>query len=379
MGNKRRIWSLSLALLMVCTPLTSTLAKSKGLDTQQVGNLSWMTIGAKVSKQPVVKAVPSDVKKALDTATHYMLKNVAHPQFGVVGGEWAVFGLARHGAKVPKDYYDQYYKNIEQVAKTEHNKTSRKWKNKVTETQRLAIAVAAIGKDPTNVNGVNLIDYSFNKGKNMPDLPKDDQILGNRQGLNELTFGLIAMNLKKTPQPAKVEITSNQIISQIIKNYTMPDGGFSLSDKGTSGEVDITAMTITALAPYYKQKGYEHVTKAVDNALAFLSKSQKQKGGFVDSLSQSDKKIAGSSESTAQVIVALCSLGINPREDTRFIKQGHTLIDELLSYQLPSGGFEHIKGQGVNQMATEQGYYGLVAYERLVLGKSPIYDMTEME
>lgn len=336
-------------------------------------------LGVSVGTTKKSTAVPKEVTNALDKTTQYMLKNVSKPQFGSVGGEWAVFGLARRGAQVPKGYYENYYKHIEEVVKAEHNKPSRKWKSKVTETQRVAIAVAAIGKDPTNVGGINLIDYSFNKGKNMPDLPKDDQSLGNRQGLNELVFGLIAMDLKQTPQPKNVEITRNQIISKIIKDYKTPDGGFSLSPKGKVGEIDITAMTIQALAPYYKKKGFEHVTQTVDEALRFLSLNQKKNGGFADSLSSADQTITGNCESAAQVVVALCSLGIDPTKDQRFIKNGRTLIDEVLSYQMPSGGFEHVKGKGVNQMATEQGYYGLVAYERLVLGKSRIYDMTGMD
>ncbi|MGL4737218.1 MAG: prenyltransferase/squalene oxidase repeat-containing protein [Cellulosilyticaceae bacterium] len=374
MRYDRKICSLILAGLISSQLVIPVFAASSPVNLVCFGAATVQPASAQKNK-----GVPQKVTKALDQTTEYMLKNVSKPQFGSVGGEWAVFGLARRGVQVPKEYYENYYKHIEEVVKTEHSKQSRKWKSKVTETQRLAIAVAAIRKDPTNVKGVNLIDYSFNKGKNMPDLSKADQPLGNRQGLNELVFGLIAMDLKKTPQPKNVEITRNQIISKIIKHYTTPDGGFSLSTEGKLGEIDITAMTIQSLAPYYKQKGFEHVTKAVDDALKFLSLNQKKNGGFVDSLSFSDQSILGNCESAVQVVTALCSLGIDPTTDKRFIKNGRNLIDEILSYQLPNGGFEHVKGQGVNQMATEQGYYGLVAYERLIQGKSRIYDMTEME
>lgn len=85
-------------------------------------------------------------------------------------------------------------------------------------------------------------------------------------------------------------------------------------------------------------------------------------------------------ESCAQIITALCSLGIDPETDSRFIKGGHWTIENLLSYHIDGSGFMHVKaGAGNNGgaaagtldgMATEQGYYALVAYQRLKDGKT---------
>lgn len=83
------------------------------------------------------------------------------------------------------------------------------------------------------------------------------------------------------------------------------------------------------------------------------------------------------SESTSQVIVALCSLGINPDTDKRFIKNGKSLVDILLSYYV-GNGFSHTKGSNYNQMATEQCFYGLVAYYRLCNNKNFLYNMTDV-
>ena len=48
-----------------------------------------------------------------------------------------------------------------------------------------------------------------------------------------------------------------------------------------------------------------------------------------------------SSESCAQVLTALCSLGIDPQSDSRFIKNGNTVLDNLMSFRQEDGGFVH--------------------------------------
>lgn len=319
------------------------------------------------------------VVKVLDETTQYLLKGIKEPIVGSIGGEWAVFGLARREAKVPDGYYDTYYKKVVDYVKTEASKTSRAWKTKVTETQRIAIAVAAIGKDPTNVGGINLVDYSWNKEKHMADLGPYGSILGNRQGLNELVFGLITIDLQASKQPLDATVSRESIMRRIINLYQTEDGGFSLREHEKVADVDMTAMTLQALAPYYKVEGYDYITKAVDKALTTLSKKQRQDGGFENAFGGADSKSAPTSESTSQVIVALCSLGINPHTDSRFVKNGKSVVDDLLSYNASTGGFKHLHEGNVDQMATEQAYYALVAYERFINEKSPIYDMLNMK
>ena len=77
------------------------------------------------------------------------------------------------------------------------------------------------------------------------------------------------------------------------------------------------------------------------------------------------------------MITALTALGIDPATDVRFVKNGYTVMDALLNYAL-SEGFEHITGQGTDQMATEQAYYAMVAYERMMSGDTSLYDMSDV-
>jgi len=74
--------------------------------------------------------------------------------------------------------------------------------------------------------------------------------------------------------------------------------------------------------------------------------------------------------------VALCSLGISP-EDKRFVKNGNTVVDALMQYRTGQA-FRHTKNDiKPDLMATEQGFYALVAYQRFYEGKSGLYQMTK--
>ena len=84
------------------------------------------------------------------------------------------------------------------------------------------------------------------------------------------------------------------------------------------------------------------------------------------------------SESCAQVIVALTALGIDPTADSRFVKNGLTVLDALAGFYVTGGGFRHTAGGERNGMATEQGYYALTAYYRFVNAQTRLYDMTDV-
>ena len=128
-------------------------------------------------------------------------------------------------------------------------------------------------------------------------------------------------------------------------------------------------MAIQALAPYYKTN--ETVKAAVDKALEALSALQRNDGGF-------GSWGTVNSESCAQVIIALTALGIDPTADSRFVKNGLTVLDALASFYVTGDGFRHIAGGELDGMATEQGYYALAAYYRFVNGQTRLYDMSDV-
>ena len=309
---------------------------------------------AAVSKETLNDAVQ-------DTA-EYMYRTVQDPQVGSIGGEWAVLGLARSGYDVPDSYYQDYYATVETYVKACDGKLHDK---KYTEYSRVIVALSSIGKDARNVGG-----YDLTK-------PLGDYDKTIWQGLNGPIWALIALDSRDYPMPenpgAETQATRQMYIDRILE-CQLPDGGWSLfggTSAASSGDgvsdPDITGMALQALAKYQDQPA---VAKATEEALACMSKKQNSEGGFS---SWGTKN----SESCVQIIVALCELGI-PLDDPRFVKNGNTLLDNLMTFYLPGNGFLHTAdGSGSNQMASEQAFYGLIAAQRLQDGRNSLYRMSD--
>lgn len=102
---------------------------------------------------------------------------------------------------------------------------------------------------------------------------------------------------------------------------------------GKSADTDVTAMCLQALAPY---KSDSTVKESIDRALNVLSKKQNEKGGY-------SSFGTVNSESVSQVISALVALDIDVQSDSRFIKNGNTLVDNLMTFKNSDGGFSHIE------------------------------------
>lgn len=187
------------------------------------------------------------------------------------------------------------------------------------------------------------------------------------QGINGPVWALIALDSGNYSIPenkdAKVQATREMYIDYIL-NRQNNDGGWALSEN-MSSEIDITAMVLQALSNY---RHMEKVEKAVEKALVMLQKSQNENGGFSASGS-------ASCESSAQVLTALCMLGVD-YNSTEYTKNGKTVLDDILSYYTGKG-FKHIKNGEENQMATEQAFYSLVALDRYLKEKPNLYAMTD--
>lgn len=292
---------------------------------------------------------------AIEGSAAYICQTVKAPQVGSIGGEWAVLGLARSGCSVPEPYYQEYYATVEQYVATCKGVLHEK---KYTEYSRVIVALTAIGKDPTSVAGYNLLT------------PLGDFDKTVWQGINGPIWALIALDSADYAMPqnpaAAEQATRQRYLDEILRRQ-LSDGGWNLTDEGGAGKADpdITGMALQALANYQSQPA---VKTATDKALGCLSVTQDSDGGYAS-------WGPANSESVVQVIVALCELGV-PLDDARFVKNGKTLLDHLLSYRNADGSFRHT-GSGSNQMATEQGFYGIVAAQRAQSGKSSLYRMSD--
>lgn len=287
----------------------------------------------------------------LDTAA-YLQKAVENPQVDAVGGEWAVLGLARSGCPVEEGYYQRYYANLETYVKACGGVLSDK---KYTEYSRVILALTAMGQDPSHVAGYNLLT------------PLGDYEKTIWQGINGPIFALLALDSghyslpvnSRAAQQATRELYVNRILS-----LQLGDGGFAMS--GTSADPSITAMALQALSKYQEMKT---VKAAIEKALACLSALQNGTGGFSVNGEET-------SEGVAQAIVALGELGLS-LDDDRFVKQGASLLDNLLTYSVRGGGFRHTAGGQTDEMATEQALYALVSAQRSRDGRESLYRMSD--
>ncbi len=258
---------------------------------------------------------------------------------------WPTIGLGRL----------ERYQGLEAYLAESEKYIAQEWNSavrKVTNLERITLTVGAANGNPRDFGGKDLIAEIYN----FPNIEA--------QGINGPVFALIALDSGKYNIPATAKWTREGLL-EIILSKQLPDGGFSLNSAGSS-DTDITAMTLQALAPYYKA-GETDVQIAVDKALACLSGLQEADGGY---------KSWGTtnSESVCQTMIALCSLGIDPDLDPRFIKNGHTLLSNLLQYRADDGGFKHVLDGASNNMASEQALIALAAYTRFQDKKSALYD-----
>lgn len=291
----------------------------------------------------------------LEKTAGYLQAQIAAPGTGSVGGDWLIFGLARSGVKVPQKYFDAYYENVEAAVREKNGVLSDR---KYTEYSRTVLALTAIGKNPVDVAGFDLLK------------PLADFEQVTKQGINGTIFALLAMDSGKYEIPenpdAAVQATRQMYVDELLARE-LPDGGWTLT--GGEPDVDITAMTLQALAKYRDQAD---VTAAVERGLAVLSSLQEPDGGYVSWGS-------GNSESVAQVLVALTELGV-PLDDERFTKNGITVEDALLRFAQENGAFVHVRdgSGGDDEMATEQAFYALAAIHRAETGETTLYDMTDV-
>lgn len=345
-------------------------------------------------RDTVTEAMPSQIAKGIasnqDGAGKILGKETLLSQVSSTNSDWVAFGMGRYSYVQPDGSVWMLYEDNEgreaflEAMKAYMEKMYAENDgvlsfDKATEWQRAILAIAALGGDPTNFGTyqgepINLVaDGTYNC-----------KITPGKQGVNGEAFALIAKNTLDYEIPDSVQYSDEYLITSIMSKQLRVDGryvGWDVRTTATTSDPDMTGMIIQALAPYYwddTEYTYENIktgetlTKSVrqivDEALDALGELQTEYGDFI---CYGDRNV----ESTVQVLVAVTSLGIDPLTDTRFIKNGNTLIDGIQNFGLSSGGYEHMLGGGWNYMATDQGNYGMIAAWRYFNGMRNLYDM----
>ena len=272
----------------------------------------------------------------------------------VIWGDWIMFSMARSDMELSDAFINAYYAKVEAYVKANFNDTNGTLGGTgsylLTDNARLVLALTALGRDPADVGGKDLLTA-------LQTLAATDPY----STIYEQVFALLALNSNKYGH------TTGLLTAILSKQQS--DGSWKTSDEDDVGDVDMTAMALQALAPYYNNSS-EEVDDAVDKALTWLS-AQYKAGKYT------------TSESCAQVVVALSALGIDANTDPRFVKgEGDaavSVLGNLLQYHIKDSGFKHTADGTVDRMATEQGLYALAAYQRYAMQRNSLYDMSDVQ
>ena len=266
--------------------------------------------------------------------------------------EWNIFSILRSGATIEQGKLDKYYESVVKQLNTS-SKNMR-----VTDLARVALALEAMGKNPTDVGGFNVLEAIYNHKDMMTD------------SSNCPIFGLLALDGRNYEIPKDAKWSRKDLVKQILK-FQKASGGFGLSlDNDTTG-IDMTGMALQALAPYYDNSAYPEVKPAVDKALKHFKDNITINAGFLDMGSEN-------SCTTAQVLTAVSALNIDPTvKENGFVQNGNNMISNLHTYKKDAGFAWQATMQG-QEMATQQVTYALVAYQRMAEGQTRLYDFTDV-
>ena len=275
-----------------------------------------------------------------------------------IGGDWTVFTLARSGrwnANTPAvaAYYTRVEASVQEAAAKTVRQDGALHDLKSTDNARTILALTALGKDPHNVGGWDLLR------------PYEDFNWIKKQSYNAVAYALLALNSGgyETADPT----IRSQCVNYLVQSQ-FDDGGWSIW--GDVSDVDITAIVLQGLAPYRDDPA---VAAVGERGFALLSAAQKENGYFATIGAEN-------TESAAQVVLACCAWGIDPAADARLQKNGVTPIDCLLNaWQPEARAFLHTQdSQKWSVQASEQATYALLAYDRLLKGLPFLFDCTDV-
>ena len=262
-------------------------------------------------------------------ASETLLEMTAEPGVGSIGGEWAIIALARSGYAVPEGYYQGYLDRVEETLEACGGVLHPV---KRTEYSRVALALAALGENPMDFRGYDLLT------------PLTETDMVKLQGNNGSVWALIALDSNDYPG---TEEAKKALLDEILSQQNA-DGGFGIA-AGQGSNIDMTAMALTALARYADQ---DVVAASIESALKFL-----------------EEAVFDTSESYAQTLVAYAALNM-PGEAA-------DMRSRLEEYAV-GGGYRHLMEESeINAMASEQAGYAIAAHERMMKGENALFDMRD--
>ena len=278
------------------------------------------------------KNLADNIDEQTKKTAEYVKENVPNPEVSSIGGEWAVKGIAESGIEPDNSYFEVYYDTVRAKVKSEKGAIHEEY---YSDYARVIIALNAIGKDPTNVEG-----YDMTK-------PLEEYEELTQQGVNAVAYTLVAANesgISLEHEQAYVEFLVKEMeamLSERKDTYT-----------------DYISMGLLGLSFYQDD---DSVKKVTEDGIKYLSDMQQDNGTM------------GNCESTSEAVIALTQLGVDVFSDKRFVKNEGSLGESLMNYQAKNGAFLHTEdGEKANEMATEKALLALCSMKKME--KGGLYD-----
>ena len=275
---------------------------------------------------------------------------------GTSACDWVAIALALSGSR---ENYEAYLSELQQYVEDCYAKMGKLDRIKSTTYHRIALTVMALGSnsrsfgakpDGTAIDLIAEGTYAF-----------EGESIG-AQGLNGWIYALLTLDASKAQVPKDAKFTREDMIQAIVSAQE-PDGGFGLAEG--SSNIDITAMALQALAPYAD----DHA-QVIESGLHYLSNAMNEECLYTFYGDES-------AESSAQVVLALCALGIDPDEDARFTKGEHTLLSGLARFRREDGTYGHtLSDEQGDYLATAQTLLALLALQKLRDEEGWVFDFT---
>ena len=300
-------------------------------------------------------ALTPDIEKVNLEALREEYINAA-AKLPVYGNEWDVINLARMGL-LTKEAGESYINSLKSTL--DETGSAKLSATRSTANSGAVTALTAMGIDASDFYGYDLVQ------------PLSDLEFVSAQGVNGNIYALIALDSHNYQLPSGSSTTRDALIEAILSAQE-DDGGWTIdtwSGTDDGSDADMTAMALQALAPY---KNDLKVNAAIDKALAFLASVQNENGCF---------RSYGSydCESSAQVINALCAFGIDPANDSRFIKNSaDSCIGMMRFFNESDKGFSHFENGASNYLSTYQAYSAVASVYRFNNKMTSLFDMSDV-
>lgn len=273
------------------------------------------------------------------------------------GNEWTIFTILRCGGTISEENKTAYLINLKDDLDADGQLSSNN-QGQPTDYARVILTLGMLGEDPADFRGYNLVEtlYNWNNLNNLT--------------INQISWTLLALDSKQYDIPKDAKWSRETLINLLVSKQN-EDGGFA--SWGSTSDVDMTAMVLQTLVPY-NDASHAAVQPVFEGGIRYLQSQINEDAGFE---SWGNENAC----STAQVLILLPMLGMDPAASNGFVKAQKNMITNLEGYRDETGGgFFWQKGSPYSKDgSTYQVVLALESCRRFASNENSVYDLTESD